>query len=128
MATTEDYKKYYCATGTRGVRRVAAKIQASDIDPELIDALMEDLVEIIQCQRTVATVGWPFPDDAEEVEIDFFTYSGGRPVFTTVDWGDGYATIVNHPDGLTTSDAGELMPEQSPCGHRQVPPRADSGD
>jgi hypothetical protein len=128
VATTEDYKKYHCARGARGVRRLAAKIQASDIDPELIAVLMEDLVEIIQCQRTVALAGWPFPDDVEEVEIDFFAYSDGRPVSTTVPSGDGYATIMNHPDALETSDTTALLPEHWPCGHRQAPPWTEPGD
>jgi hypothetical protein len=41
-------------------------------------------------------------------------YSDGR--LTVVDWMDGYATIVLHPDGLQPeSGANELAEEMCPC-------------
>ena len=42
MATTEDYKKYFCALGCRSVRRVAAKMHAVDLDTEVRSALMKE--------------------------------------------------------------------------------------
>lgn len=46
VATAEDYGKYFCALGSRNVRRVAAEMQAANRDhlfdaTEGIDALRE---------------------------------------------------------------------------------------
>jgi len=46
MATVEDYGKYFCALGSRSVRRLAAKVHAANLDhlfdtTEGIDALRE---------------------------------------------------------------------------------------
>lgn len=89
---------------------------------------MEDLVEVIHLQRAAALVGWPCADDADEVAIDFSAYSDGQPVSTTVDWGSGHATTVNHPDALVTSDVGALLPEYWPCGHRHTHLTLESDD
>ena len=92
----EDYKKYFCALGFRSVRRVAAKVYAAaDLDAELRIAMLKEL------------------------EIDWAVYADGRAVFTVIDWMDGYATLVHHPDSLQheTEDTGELAEEMCPsCG------------
>src|SRR6478752_7696569 len=99
MASGEDYRKYFCALGSRSVRRVAAK--AAELDAEARIAMMKELTQMVTWQQMAAIAGWPFDDhitegtDGEEgaIEIDWAVYSDGRPVFTMVDWLDGYATI-----------------------------------
>jgi hypothetical protein len=145
MGTAEDYKKYFCALGSRSVRRVAAKLSAdAEIDAELRIAMLKELTQAVKWQRMAALAGWPLNDhvtddkDGEDavVDIDLAVYSDGQPVFTIVDWLDGYATLVHHPDGLKPEgDRGELHEELCPCcggmpqsesdGEAQ-PPTADS--
>jgi hypothetical protein len=127
MSTTEDYQKYFCALGSRSVRRVAAELSAaSELDAEVRVAMLKELTQAVKWQQSAALAGWPLNDritddkDGEEgvVEIDdLAVYSDGRPVFTVVDWMDGYATIVHHPDSLQpqTEDTGELAEEMCPC-------------
>jgi hypothetical protein len=124
MASTEDYGKYFCALGSRSVRRVAAKAHAAGLDTEVRIALTEELTQAVTWQQSAALASWPLDDhmsdeeDGEEiaVDIDLAVYSDGRPVFTVVDWFDGYATLVHHPDSLQPeSDTGELAEEKCPC-------------
>jgi hypothetical protein len=126
MATTEDYQKYFCALGSRSVRRVAAKLSAAvELDAEVRVAMLKELTQAVTWQQSAAVTGWRLNDritddtDGEEgvVEIDLAVYSNGRPVFTVVDWMDGYATIVHRPDSLQpqTEDTGELAEEMCPC-------------
>ena len=126
MASGEDYGKYFCALGSRSVRRVAAKVYAAaELDAEMRIAMMKQLTQMVTWQQMAAIAGWPLDDhitdgtDGEEgaIEIDWAVYSDGRPVFTVVDWLDGYATIVFHPDLLQpeTEDTGELAEEMCPC-------------
>ena len=101
MASSEDYGKYFFALGSRSVRRVTAKVYAAaELDAEVRIAMMKELTQAVTWQRMAALAGWPLNDhiaddkDGEEgaVEIDWAVYSDGRPVFTVVDWMDGYAT------------------------------------
>jgi len=112
--------------GSGSVRRVAAKVYAAaELDAEMRIAMMKQLTQMVTWQQMAAIAGWPFDDhiadsmDGEEgaIEIDWAVYSDGRPVFTVVDWLDGYATIVHHPDLLQpeTEDTGELAEEMCPC-------------
>jgi hypothetical protein len=132
MPTTEDYVKYYCALGFRGIRRMAAQILTLEIDSSVAAMLLKQLDELLLLQRTAAIAGWPAEfepltdDDDEEgmvMEIDFGVYSDGQPVFTIVDWYDAFATVVHHPDSLqpASPDEGESKPEHWPCGHRHSP-------
>jgi hypothetical protein len=124
--SSEDYKKYFLALGSRSVRRVAAKVYAATgLDAEVRLAMLKELTRAVTWQQNAALVGWPLKDhtiddqDGEEssYEIDLAVYSYGRPVFTVVDWLDGYATIVHHPNSLQpeTDDTGELAEERCPC-------------
>lgn len=126
MASSEGYGKYFYALGSRSVRRVAAKVYAAaELDAEARIAMMKELTQMVTWQQMAAIAGWPLDDhitdgtDGEEgaIEIDWAVYSDGRPVFTVVDWMDGYATIVHHPDLLQpeTEDTGELAEEMCPC-------------
>jgi hypothetical protein len=125
MATAEDYKKYFSALGSRSVRRVAAKLSAdADLDTEVRVAMLKELTQAVKWQQNAALAGWPLNDHATDdkdgeggrFEIDLRVYSDGQPVFTVVDWLDGYATLVHHPDGLKPDgDSGELHEELCPC-------------
>ena len=126
MASGEDYGKYFCALGSRSVRRVVAKVYAAaELNAEMRIAMMKELTQMVTWQQMAAIAGWPFDDhitegtDGEEgaIEIDWAVYSDGRPVFTVVDWLHGYATIVHHPDLLQpeTEDTEELAKEMCPC-------------
>ena len=106
MASSEDYEKYFFALGSRSVRRVAAKVYAAaELDAEVRIAMLKELTQAVTWQQNAALVGWPLNDhiiddqDGEEssYEIDLAVYSYGRPVFTVVDWLDGYATHRSSP-------------------------------
>lgn len=93
-------------------------------------------------QRATALTGWPLNDRITDEKdglvcgppkIDWAVYSDGRPVLTVVDWLDGYATIVHHPDPLRPEieDTGELAEEMCPgCGGMPCtePGAEDDGD
>ena len=125
MATTEDYGKYFCALGSRSISRVAAKVNAaSELDVEVRTAMLKELSQAVQWQQMATLACWRLSDhltyekDGEEgtFTVDLATYSDGQPAFTPVDWMDGYATIVHHPDGLQPEgDTGELAEERCPC-------------
>jgi hypothetical protein len=52
--------KYFCALGSRSVRRVAAKVYAaSELDVELRIAMMKELAQAVTYQRMAAMAGWP---------------------------------------------------------------------
>jgi hypothetical protein len=60
-----------------------------------------------------------FHDPASGVLIrEQAVYSDGRPVTSTIDWGDGYATLVHCPDPKdeTGGEAKELAEEVWPTG------------
>lgn len=125
---SEDYGKYFCAMGSQSVRRVAAKVYAaSELDAEARIAMLKELTQAVQWQQMATLARWRLSDHLTHekgsqegaVTIDWAVYSDGRPVFTVVDWLDGYATIVHHPDSLRpgTEDIGELTEEMCPgCG------------
>jgi hypothetical protein len=142
MASSEDYGKYLCALASRSVSHVAAKVYAaSELDAEARIATLKELTLAVRWQRMATIAGWRLSDhlthdeDDEEtaVTIDLAVYSDGRPVLTVVDWLDGYATIVHHPDSLRPEieDTGELAEEMCPgCGGMPCtePGAEDDGD
>src|SRR5271167_310501 len=66
MATGEDYQKYFCALGSRSVRRVAAKLYAAaELDAEVRIAMLKELTQAVTWQQMAAVSGWPL-DWAEE--------------------------------------------------------------
>src|SRR5262249_4541675 len=88
----EDHRKFAYALVARDIRRVTALVHHTDIDDQTrtaIDAGLEQL-EV----RTWATL---LHDPVSGVLIrDSEVYSDGRPVITTIDWRDGFATLVQH--------------------------------
>ena len=63
MASGEDYRKYFCALGSRSVRRVAAKVYAAaELDAEMRIAMMKELTQMVTWQQMAAIAGWPFDD------------------------------------------------------------------
>jgi hypothetical protein len=125
MSSTEDFKKYWAAMAARGARRIAAEINDCSINSATTIRIMEELTSVIVYQRYAVLVGWPdqdiqTDDEGEEfTEIDFGTYSDGRPVSTTIDWDESFATLVHHPvsPSLESEDASTLSAEYWPCHH-----------
>jgi hypothetical protein len=123
VASNEDYGKYCCAMGSRSVRRVAAKVYAAaELDGEVRDAMLRELTEALTWHQMAVPSPRPThhlteDEDGEvgRVVIDLAVYADGRPVFTVVDWLDGYSTIVRHPDGLPEGATSELAEERCPC-------------
>jgi hypothetical protein len=122
MANSEDYGKYFCALGSRSIRRVAAKVYAaSELEPQVRFAMLKELAQAVQWQQMATLAGWRLSDHLTDQKdgaftVGWMTYSDGRPTITVVAWLDGYATIVHHPDGLQLeNDTGELAEERCPC-------------
>ena len=70
-------------------------------------------------------------DGSSVAEGNMSTYSDGRPVITTIDWGHGYATLVHNPDPQeqeTQQDRRELDEEVWPTGDPEPPCRAPEDD
>ncbi len=109
----EDSRKHMYALLARDIRRLTAKIHRTNIDDarQMIDAALDQL----------ETRVWllSFHDPASGVLIkDEDVYSDGRPVTTTISWGEGYATLVHGPDpnSETGGAAEELSEEMWPTG------------
>ena len=99
--------------------------------------MLKELTQAVTWQQMAALAGWPLNDhitddkDGEDgvVAIDLAVYSNGQPVFTVVDWLDGYATLVHHPDGLQSdSDSGELQAALCPCCEGMPQAAGDGGE
>lgn len=105
-----DHKKFDYALVTRDIRRLTALIHRAEIDGatgKFIDAALEQL------EARVWMLAFYDPD-SEVLIQDQAVYSDGRPVTTTVDWGNGFATLVHCPDpadGTSGSKTDELSEE-----------------
>lgn len=63
MASSEDFGKYYCALGSRSIRRVAAHlVTTSEFDPDVRIAKLGELTEALMWQRAAALPVRP-PED-----------------------------------------------------------------
>jgi hypothetical protein len=135
MSSTEDFKKYWHALAARSARRIAAEINDCSPNSATTTRIMEELTRVLAYQRYAVMVGWPdqdvqTDDEGEEfTEIDFGSYSDGRPVYSTVDWDQSFATLVHHPvsPSLEPEDASSLSAEYWPCHHRPRP-TGEAGD
>ena len=135
--TTMDYKKYICALGSRDIRRIAAKVRRANLEN---DAEIEIMRLLEQAEaRLLVGIFFDGADDTIEdgtslVDGNLGTYSDGRRVTTTIDWGHGYATVVHHPDPQeqeTRQDRRELEEEVWPSGDPEPPcrePEDDTGE
>jgi hypothetical protein len=129
MSSTEDFKKYWHALAARSARRVAAEISACSFHAATTAHIMIELTHVLTYQRYSVLVGWPHQDaetdDAGEefIEVDLGAYSDGRPVYTTVDRGEGMVTLVHHPvsPSFESEDVSALPAEYWPCHHRPRP-------
>ncbi len=123
--SAEDHRKYHYALLARDIRRLAAKIHRANVDDDtrqMIDTALEQLEARVWLMS--------FHDPVNDTLIqDQDTYSDGRPVTTTISWGDGYATLVHPPDALDNREsatgteelAEEIWPEgPQPTDHRGV--------
>lgn len=112
--TNEDHRKFVYALIARDIRRLTAKVHRANVDDDtrqMIDAALDQL----------ETRAWllAFHDRASgDLIPDQDFYSDGRPVTTTISWGDGYATLVHSPDpnDETGGAAEELSEEVWPTG------------
>jgi hypothetical protein len=113
----EDHRKHNYALLARDIRRLTAKIHRADIDDatrEMIDAAPDQL----------ETRAWAmsFHDPATGSLIkDDGVYSDGRPVTTTIHWGEVCATLVHSPDPNDETAAEELSEERWPAGPDEPP-------
>jgi hypothetical protein len=49
MASSEDYGKYFCALGSRSIRRVAARVSSADLYAEVRIAMLKELTQAVTC-------------------------------------------------------------------------------
>ena len=89
--TGEDHRKFVYALIARDIRRLAAKVHRANMD----DDRNEIAAALEQLESRVWLFAFTDPTGALINEED--VYSDGRPVTTTIDWGDGYATLVHMP-------------------------------
>jgi hypothetical protein len=108
---SHDHKKFDYALVTRDIRRLTALIHRADIDSgtrAMIDAALEQL----EARVWVALLHDPISGVLVQ---DQDVYSDSRPVTTTINWGDGFATLVHCPDpaeGTSATGAEELQEER----------------
>jgi hypothetical protein len=110
---SHDHKKFDYALVTRDIRRLTALIHRADIDSgtrAMIDAALEQLEARVWVTLLHDPVTNTLINNQDE-------YSDGRPVTTTIGWGDGFATLVHRADpadGTSGSEAEELSDELWP--------------
>jgi len=100
-----DHRKFGFALVARDIRRVTALIHRADIDEQQL-AMIDAALEQLQARVVWAT----FIEPAGDVLIEApRVYSDGRPVTTTIDWGDAFATLVHSPD--PAHESSDVKPE-----------------
>ncbi len=109
-----DDRKHKYALLSRDIRRLTAKIRRANVDDEtreMIDSALDQL------ETRVWLLAFHDPTTGGLIENED-VYSDGRPVTTTISWGDGYATLVHCPDPNdgTGAAAQELSEELWPTG------------
>ena len=113
-----DHTKSNYALLAREIRRLTAKVHHANIDNDttaMIDSALEQL------EGRVWLMSFHDPASGRLIQ-DQDTYSHSGRVTTTINWGDGYATLVHPPDALDDSESGsgteelaeELWPEGPP--------------
>ncbi len=112
--TAEDGRKHNYALLARDIRRLTAKVHRAEIygdTLEMIDSALDQL------EARVWLMSFHDPARGDLIR-DQDVYSDGRPVTTTISWGDGYATLVHCPDPKdeTGGVAEELAEEVWPNG------------
>jgi hypothetical protein len=109
----EDHARFVHALITRDVRRLRAVLDKADLPDATRDQLDNALAQL-----ETRTWALAFHDPVNGILIqDQDTYSDGRPVTTTIDWHDGYTTLVHCPnpaDGINGGESDELSEEVSP--------------
>ncbi len=123
--TAEDHKKYTYALLARDIRSMTANMHRANIDDDtrqMIGTALEQLEARVWLMS--------FHDPVTGTLIQYQDrYADGRPVTTTISWGDGYATLVHPLDALDNREsatgteelAEEIWPEgPQPTDHRGV--------
>jgi hypothetical protein len=125
MATSEDYGKYFCALGSRSVRRVAAKVYAaSELDAEVRIAMLKELTQAVQWQR-MATVADPQDRRPATVPGTGHVYGRRQRLFRPVHRGHAGKGLRRRPCGHNSRQctfgavpAAAILAEASPrCHH-----------
>lgn len=92
--TADDYRKFGYALVARDVRRLAALLHQTDIDDGTKDSV-DTALSHVEMRVWATLLCDPISGDLIQPED---TYSDGRRVTTTIDWGQGFFTLVNSPD------------------------------
>jgi hypothetical protein len=110
--TEEDDRKHNYALLAREIRRLTAKVVRADIDDDT-RAMIEAALDQLEARLWLM---WLYDPVRKVLIKDQDRYSDGRPVTTTITWGEGYATLVHSPDPTdeTGSGAAELAEEVWP--------------
>ncbi len=112
-AKADDHRKFNYGLVARDLRRLTALIHGADIGGgtrAMIDAALEQL----EARVWVALLHDPTSDVLMQNQD---VYSDGRPVTTTIDYGNGFATLVHCPDpadGTSGSQPDELSEDLWP--------------
>lgn len=112
-ATDSDHRKFAYALIARDLRRLTAFVHRAAIDKRLTDSI-DGALEQLEARAWAMFLHDPVCGTQIQDED---VYSDGRPVTTTIDWGDGFATLVHCPDpaaGTSGSQSDELSEELWP--------------
>jgi len=113
-SSAQDRRKYYYAIGTREVSRLHAALLDLGLGPEINHWIRDELWFIWRLLRETA-----FTENvlARKPTWDSGTYADGGLVTTQIDWEEGYATIVHHPEKPDSEVKGNraLAKEVFPC-------------
>ncbi|OBI18301.1 hypothetical protein A5712_00340 [Mycobacterium sp. E2327] len=115
----DDHRKFTYALFSRDIRRLTAKIHHANIDDEtqkMVDAALDQL------ETRVWVMSFHDPASSRLIQNQD-RYADGRPVATTISWGEGYATLVHSPDPNVATGVGveELSEEAWPSGPDEPP-------
>jgi hypothetical protein len=103
----EDHRKFAYALVSRDIRRLTAFVHRVDINEETL-AMIDNALE--QLDNRAWLMSFHDPQSGNLIK-DEDLYSDGRPVTTTIDWGDGFATLVHCPDLAADKTSGNRADE-----------------
>jgi hypothetical protein len=111
--TADEHRKFTYALLSPDIRRLTALIHRTEIDGDT-RAMIDTALEHLEARVWVTLLHDPVTNTLIQ---DQDAYSDGRPVTTTIDYGDGFATLVHcadPADGTSGSKADELSEELWP--------------
>lgn len=116
--TRDDHRLYLYEMAARDLRRAVAVLHHAQVEPADFTKVVS-LLEDVEARLFGLATRDRFDDVKEwdSLAVDLSRYSDGRLIRTVVDWGEGYATVVHHPDPEeepTRSNQEELQDEMWP--------------